>query len=221
MGYPFVAEHRALFLVRALCRCLRIQPSGFYAWLKNPLSRRAKEDAWWTRLVQQTWEESGKVYGHRKLHDDLLDQGDTCCPNRVARLASLAGIKARIGYKRKPSSYGGNTLARQFEVAAPGKAWVTNITYFMIIGWGWMDLSTALDESTRYIIAWNLCPNMRADDVTNTFDIAVAASGGDSATLLHNPSLLSDNGPSYIAREMAEYLEVKKTGHGRSAPMHR
>ncbi len=33
----------------------------------------------------------------RKLHDDLLDQGETCCPNRVARLATLAGIKAQIG----------------------------------------------------------------------------------------------------------------------------
>src|SRR5690606_41949682 len=59
---------------------------------------------------------------YRKLHDDLLDQGETCCPNRVARLASLAGIKARIGYKRRPGSYGGksskvvdNTLARSEE----------------------------------------------------------------------------------------------------------
>jgi putative transposase len=25
------------------------------------------------------------VCGYRKLHDDLLDQGETCCPNRVAR----------------------------------------------------------------------------------------------------------------------------------------
>lgn len=48
---------------------------------------------------------------------------------RVARLASLAGIKARIGYKRRPGSYGAkpsrvvdNTLARQFDVAAPDKA---------------------------------------------------------------------------------------------------
>jgi len=35
------------------------------------------------------------------LHDDLLDQGETCSENRVARLASLAGIAAQIGYKRQ------------------------------------------------------------------------------------------------------------------------
>lgn len=133
--YAFVADHRALFSVRAMCRCLRIQPSGFYAWLKNPLSRRSKEDIRQTGLIRKAWEESGHVYGYRKLHDDLLDQGEICCPNRVARLASLAGIKARIGYKRRPGRYGGepsrvvdNTLARQFDVAAPDKAWMTDIT---------------------------------------------------------------------------------------------
>src|SRR5690606_15685344 len=115
-----------LFSVRVMCRCLRIQPSGFYAWLKHPLSKRAREDARQTELIHKAWRESGKVYGYRKLHDDLLDQGETCCPNRVARLATLAGIKAQIGYKRRPGSYGGkpslvvdNTLDRQFDVDAP------------------------------------------------------------------------------------------------------
>lgn len=83
-----------------MCRCLRIQPSGFYAWLTNPLSKRAREDVRQTGLIREAWKDSGKVYGYRKLHDDLLDQGETCCPNRVARLATLAGIKARI--RRSP-----------------------------------------------------------------------------------------------------------------------
>ena len=82
----------------------RIHPSGFYAWFKNPLSKRAREDARQTALIRKAWEESGKVYGYRKLHDDLLDQGETICANRVVRLARLAGIKAQIGYKRRPGA---------------------------------------------------------------------------------------------------------------------
>jgi len=134
--YAFIALHRLQFSVRTMCRLLRVHPSGFYTWLKNPLSRRANEDKRQTELLLKAWEESGKVYGYRKLHDDLLDQGEICCPNRVARLTHLAGIKAQIGYKRRPGIYGGrpsvvvdNTLDRQFDVTAPDTAWVTDITY--------------------------------------------------------------------------------------------
>ena len=112
MRYAFVAEHRDQFRVRSMCRCLRIQPSGFYAWQRNPLSQRTQEDARQTKLIRQAWNDSGKVYGYRKLHDDLLDQGESCRPNRVARLTKLAGIKAQIGYKRRPGSYGGKPKQR-------------------------------------------------------------------------------------------------------------
>ena len=77
-------------------------------------------------MIRPAWNDSGKVYGYRKLQDDLLDHGETCCPNRVARLTRLAGIRAQVGYKRRPGSFGGkpslavdNTLDRQFDVAAP------------------------------------------------------------------------------------------------------
>jgi len=67
-----------------------------------------------------------------------------------------------------------------------------------------MYLSTVLDDYSRYIIAWKLCTNMRAEDVTDTLDLALAASGCDSAKVLHKPRLHSDNGPSYIADELAD-----------------
>jgi putative transposase len=121
-------EHRPLFSIRAMCRVLLVHPSGFYAWLKNPLSKRSVEDQRQTKLIKEAWEESGKVYGYRKLHDDLCDQGEICCPNRVARLSRLAGIKAQIGYKRRLGKYGGkpsvvvdNTLNRRFDVDAPDR----------------------------------------------------------------------------------------------------
>jgi len=50
--------------------------------------------------------------------------------------------------------------------------------------------------------------------------LALASSGCDSATVLHKPRLLSDNGPSYIAGELAEYIEANKMSHVRGAPMH-
>jgi len=69
-------QQRAGFRVRTMCHCLRIHPSGFYAWLKEPVSKRAKEDVRQTALIKQAWQDSGKVYGYRKLHHDLCDQGE-------------------------------------------------------------------------------------------------------------------------------------------------
>ena len=82
------------------------------------------------------------------------------------------------------------------QTTRPNEMWQTDFTYFKIIGWGWMYLSTVLDDYSRYIIAWRLCSTMCASDVTDSLDLALAASGCDSATVLHKPRLLSDNGPS-------------------------
>jgi len=49
---------------------------------------------------------------------------------------------------------------------------------------------------------------MRAENVTNTLDMALEASGCASASVKHRPRLLSDNGPSYIAEELAGYIEA-------------
>ena len=61
---------------------------------------------------------------------------------------------------------------------------------------------------------------MRAEDVTDTLDMALVASGCDQACVHHEPRLLSDNGPSYIAGELAKYIEAQKMSHVRGAPFH-
>ena len=38
----------------------------------------------------------------------------------------------------------------------------TVFTYLKITGWGWYYLSTMLDDSSRYIVAWRLGPTMCA-----------------------------------------------------------
>ena len=106
------------------------------------------------------------------------------------------------------------------QTTRPNEMWQTDFTYFKIIGWGWMYLSTVLDDYSRYIIAWKLCSTMRAEDVTDTLDMALAASGCDQAHVHPRPRLLSDNGPSYIAVELADYIEAQRMSHVRGAPFH-
>ena len=44
------------------------------------------EDKRQTKMLLNAWTDSGKVCGYRKLHDDLVEQGESICANRVARL---------------------------------------------------------------------------------------------------------------------------------------
>ena len=106
------------------------------------------------------------------------------------------------------------------KTTAINQLWQTDFTYLKIIGWGWYYLSTILDDYSRYIISWKLCTTMRAEDVTDTLELALAASGCDQVHVLHKPRLLSDNGPSYVAGELAEYLADKGMSHVRGAPFH-
>ena len=106
------------------------------------------------------------------------------------------------------------------KTSAPNQLWQTDFTYLKVIGWGWFYLSSVLDDFSRYIVAWKLCTGMRAEDVTATLDLALRASGLDQATPADRPRLLSDNGSSYIAGELAEWLEDRKIKHVRGAPYH-
>lgn len=98
--------------------------------------------------------------------------------------------------------------------------WQTDFTYCKIIGWGWYYLSTILDDYSRYILAWRLCTTMAASDVSDTLDDALSFTGLDQVKVKHKPRLLSDNGPSYIASDLADYLDDKGMDHTRGRPYH-
>ncbi len=72
---------------------------------------------------------------------------------------------------------------------------------------GWYYLSTMLDDYSRFILAWKLCTTMRANDVNDTLELALIASGCDGAEVVHKPRLLSENGSSYISGDLAEWLQ--------------
>jgi transposase InsO family protein len=61
---------------------------------------------------------------------------------------------------------------------------------------------------------------MRADDVTDTLQLALTASGCAAARVVHKPRLLSDNCSSYISADLAKWLEDAGMDHVRGAPCH-
>ena len=207
MRYAFIAENRLIFAVRAMCRMLAEHPSGFYAWLREPLSPRALEDERQTVLMKQAWDDSGEVYGYRKLRDDLCDMGEDISPNRAWRLARLAGIRAQIGYKKKPGSYGGspavvadNTLNREFDVDAPDQFWVTDITYIRTHE-GWLYLAVVLDLFSRQVIGWSMGSRIDTDLVLNALLMALWRRQPRDTVLVH-----SDQGCQFTGYDWQGFL---------------
>jgi putative transposase len=106
------------------------------------------------------------------------------------------------------------------KTTAPNQLWQTDFTYLKVTGWGWFYLSTVLDDFSRYIVAWKLCTTMKAEDVTDTLELALQASGLDQVNVAHRPRLLSDNGPCFVSAELAAWLDKQDVPHIRSAPYH-
>ena len=61
---------------------------------------------------------------------------------------------------------------------------------------------------------------MRVKDVIETLDLAPAVTGVDRVRVEHKPRLLSDNGPCYVAKDLAIYLKEHGLGHTRGRSYH-
>jgi hypothetical protein len=148
--YEFIKANRNQYDIKMLCRLLEVTRSGYYAWLREPISHRAQEDVRLLRLIRASFVASHGIYGSPRVFLDLREAGETCSKHRVTRLMRVNKIRAVRGYRMrhrsvsKPSELIPNILLRNFDVTRPNKAWVTDITY--IRTWeGWLYLAVVMD----------------------------------------------------------------------------
>ncbi|WP_145924820.1 IS3 family transposase [Syntrophotalea acetylenivorans] len=207
--YAFIRAHLGQFAIRNLCRMMQVHRSGYYAWIKQPKSGRQKDDERLSGLIKQLWLESGCVYGYRKAYKDLREIGETCGPNRVARLMKQAGLKAQVGYN-KPRHKGGkvsvladNHLNQDFDVQQPNQAWVTDITYIRTYE-GWLFLAVVIDLFSRQVVGWSMQPKMQVDLVLNALLMAVWRRKPKNPVLVH-----SDQGTQYTSSDWQNFLKTQ------------
>jgi len=191
-----------------MCKVLNVQRSGFYAWLKCPLSKRAEDDRLLLQRIKQFWMESGFAYGYRNITRDLKDNGEHCGKNRVYRIMKEAGIRSQRGYKRHPGFKGGgvshiapNTLDRQFDIEQPNKRWVTDFTYIRTHE-GWLYLTIVLDLFSRQVVGWSMKSSPKADLVIDALMMAVWRRKPKEKVLVH-----SDQGVQYSCSDWRKFLK--------------
>jgi hypothetical protein len=73
-----------------MCRVLKIARAGYYAWLHEPESGRTIEDKRLLQLIRFLYDASYGIYGYRRITLDLKELGESCGPNRVLKIRTMA-----------------------------------------------------------------------------------------------------------------------------------
>ena len=108
------------------------------------------------------------------------------------------------------------------KTTAPNQLWQTDFTYLKVTGWGWFYLSTILDDFSRYIVAWKLCTTMKAGRRDRHADHGASSLGARQHERSFTPAATAERQrlESYIASDLADWLEDHDMDHVRGAPMH-
>ena len=143
----------------------------------------------------------------RKVHYDLLSLGEHCAPNTVAKLMQSEGLRAQIGYKRRPGKYGTkpaivavNQLQQDFNVSTPDTVWVTDITYIRTHE-GWLYLAAVIDLYSRKVVGWSMGSRMQTSLALNALLMAVWRRKPADKVIVH-----SDQGSQFTSQEWREFL---------------
>ena len=216
--------------VRRTLAQIGIPKSTFYAWLDRHAAggfdgledRKPRSERAWNRIPDDV---------RQRIIEFALDE-----PELSPREIAVAFTDRERSYVSEASVYRllraeGLLTSPAFIVmkaaerfanptTAINQLWQTDFTYLKVTGWGWYYLSTVLDDFSRYIVAFKLCTTMAAADVTATLDLALQASRLGQVETNRRPRLLSDNGPSYVATELADWLGEHGISHSRGKPYH-
>ena len=203
-----IKELRLTYPVVLLCRVLAVTTSGYYAWIKRPLSIRQREEERLELEIRAAHKRTRQTYGPERLQRDLSDNGVVVGIHRIKRIRRKLGLRCRQKRKFKATTdsrhslpVAENLLDQKFEASAPNQIWLSDITYIPT-GEGWLYLAGHKDLFTGGIVGYAMAERMTKNLVIQSFLRALAAKG-PAAGLIHH----SDRGSQYCALEYTSLLD--------------
>lgn len=214
-----MSDHKDQFPIQTMSKVFGVSRSGYYSWAKRAPSNRSVYNKKLSKAIKKVWQESYKLYGSPRIHQQLLRKGWQASRPRVARLMKAMGIASQIRAKWTQTTDSGhnlpvaeNLLDRAFFPKELATAWVGDITYIPSIR-GWLYLTTVMDLADRQIIGWSLSHSMCAE-VTSIAALKAALNRRAAP-----PDLLfhSDRGIQYACGDFTQLL----ASHGITQSMSR
>jgi putative transposase len=205
--YALIRDHSKEFHVENACRVLKVSVSGYYAWSGRGSSQREIKDARLIDKIRGIYEASDGVYGVRRIHRQLIADGEKCSRNRVARLMRRCGLAARRKRKFRVTTdskhsfpVAQNLLAREFFSAGPNQVWASDITYVWTDE-GWLYLAAVIDLHSRMVVGWSMSERLERSLVLDALSMAVGRRDPRPGLIHH-----SDRGSQYASDDYQKAL---------------
>ena len=209
MRYACIHRRRRQHSIRTMCRLLRVSRSGYYDWSQRAESARFRRNRELRLLIRQIHLESNGVYGARKIHRELLAQGEDVGRHRVARLMKADNLKGCPKRRfRRPSNaapehpIAPNVLNQDFNADQRNQRWGADITQLWTKQ-GWLYLAVVMDLYSRRIIGWAMDRRVGRHLVIEALTMALGYRQPQGALLHH-----SDRGPQYTSDDFRDVLKA-------------
>lgn len=195
------------FPLARMCGWLGVSESGFRAWRDRAPSATAQWRANLATVIVAIFTSSNGVFGYRKVHHELVEQGHVVCDRVVRDIMAEQGLQSchPTPWRHLTQSDGTppapDRIRRDFTATRPGVRLVGDIT--QIDTWeGPLYLATVIDLYNREIIGWSMADHHRAELVSAAIVMAKQNRRIRRRAIFH-----SDRGAEYTSKHFARCLK--------------
>jgi len=206
--YAWIKQHSRQFPVMVMCRVLQLSSSGYYGWLEHQPSAQQQRRQHISLAIGRSYFQSRRIYGYRKVHQDLLEANIVCCEETVRRIMRDIGLYSHVRRKFVLTTDSDhhmavveNLLDRDFTATAPNQKWVADITYIPT-SQGWLYLAAVMDLYSRRIVGWAMNKHIDSALVISAMNMALSQRRPETDLLHH-----SDRGSQYASEAFQDLLD--------------
>lgn len=197
-------------LLEAL-RALGVAPSSWYRRRTSGKRKRPGPAAKELPVQQEAWvvemARSNPWYGYKRIAV-MCRRARQPVKNREAYQAMKKHGLLQKRRCRKAEVY---QAAKLWELLPkkPNELWQMDVTYIHIPGYGWWYAVTVIDYYSRYLLAAHLTSSYSAFEATRALEKARAEAERLCGPLKKRPFLVTDNGPTFMAKRFAAYIRER------------
>jgi putative transposase len=197
-----IAVEKPNFPIARMCRWAEVSESGFHAWARRTPSLNARRRVFLAGEIKRVFDESNGIFGYRKVHVRLAEEGIDVCDRVVRELMAELGLVSCHPKKWRHLTQPDGTppapdlVRREFTASRPGVRLVGDIT--QVDTWeGPVFLATVINLFNREVVGWAMAEHHRASLVCDAIVMARQNRRVRRRAVFH-----SDRGAEYTSTEL-------------------